>query len=191
MSALKATSAAMVRAGIRLGFVLAVAGLAAGCGFHPLYGRDPSVGDESVRDRFAEVLVVPIPQRQGSPQARLAVAIQNALKFDLNNGATPVTPTHRLEVAVSPTNITVSIDPVTGRPEEEIGGVTATYKLVEIASAKIVLVDSTFANVCYDIPGTQQRFAKQRAAVNAQDSAVNVVADAIRNRFASYFAAGT
>ena len=191
MSASKATSAAMVRAGIRLGFVLAVAGLVAGCGFHPLYGRDPSVGDESVRDKFAEVLVVPIPQRQGSPQARVAVALQNALKFDLNNGATPVAPTHRLEVAVTPTDITVSIDPVTGRPEEEIGGVTATYKLVEIASAKIVLVDSTFANVGYDIPGTQQRFAKQRAAVNAQDRAVNVVADAIRNRFASYFAAGT
>ena len=191
MSASKATSAAMVRAGIRLGFVLAVAGLVAGCGFQPLYGQNPSVADESVRDKFAEVLVVPIPQRQGSPQARLAVAIQNALKFDLNNGATPVTPTHRLEVAVTPTDITVSIDPVTGRPEEEIGGVTATYKLVEIASAKIVLVDSTFANVGYDIPGTQQRFAKQRAAVNAQDRAVNVVADAIRNRFASYFAAGT
>ena len=147
MSALKTTSAAMVRAGIRLGFVLAVAGLAAGCGFHPLYGRDPSVGDESVRDRFAEVLVVPIPQRQGSPQARLAVTIQNALKFDLNNGATPVTPTHRLEVAVSPTNITVSIDPVTGRPQEGIGGVTATYKLVEIATGKIVLTDSTSSNV--------------------------------------------
>jgi hypothetical protein len=49
MSALKATSAAMVRAGIRLGFVLAVAGLVAGCGFQPLYGRNPSVGDESVR----------------------------------------------------------------------------------------------------------------------------------------------
>jgi len=191
MSASKATSAAMVRAGIRLGFVLAVAGLVAGCGFQPLYGQNPSVADESVRDKFAEVLVVPIPQRQGSPQARVAVALQNALKFDLNNGATPVAPTHRLEVAVTPTDITVSIDPVTGRPEEEIGGVTATYKLVDIASAKIVLVDSTFANVGYDIPGTQQRFAKQRAAVNAQDRAVNVVADAIRNRFASYFAAGT
>jgi len=191
MSASKATSAAMVRAGIRLGFVLAVAGLVAGCGFQPLYGQNPSVADESVRDKFAEVLVVPIPQRQGSPQARVAVALQNALKFDLNNGATPVAPTHRLEVAVTPTDITVSIDPVTGRPEKEIGGVTATYKLVEIASAKIVLVDSTFANVGYDIPGTQQRFAKQRAAVNAQDRAVNVVADAIRNRFASYFAAGT
>jgi len=191
MSALKATSAAMVRAGIRLGFVLAVAGLAAGCGFHPLYGRDPSVGDESVRDRFAEVLVVPIPQRQGSPQARLAVTIQNALKFDLNNGATPVTPTHRLEVAVSPTNITVSIDPVTGRPQEGVGGVTATYKLVEIATGKIVLTDSTSSNVGYDIPGTQQRFAGQRAQLNAEDRAANVAADAIRNRLASYFAAGT
>ena len=191
MSASKATSAAMVRAGIRLGFVLAVAGLVAGCGFQPLYGQNPSVADESVRDKFAEVLVVPIPQRQGSPQARLAVTIQNALKFDLNNGATPVAPTHRLEVAVTPTDITVSIDPVTGRPQEGIGGVTATYKLVEIATGKIVLTDSTSSNVGYDIPGTQQRFAKQRAAVNAQDRAVNVVADAIRNRFASYFAAGT
>ena len=191
MSALKATSAAMVRAGIRLGFVLAVAGLAAGCGFHPVYGRDPSVGDESVRDRFAEVLVVPIPQRQGSPQARLAVAIQNALKFDLNNGATPVTPTHRLEVVVSPINITVSIDPVTGRPQEGVGGVTATYKLVEIATGKIVLTDSTSSNVGYDIPGSQQRFASQRAQLNAEDRAANVAADAIRNRLASYFAAGT
>ena len=191
MSTLKATSAAMVRAGIRLGFVLAVAGLVAGCGFQPLYGRNPSVGDESVRDRFAEVLVAPIPKTQGSPQARVAVAIQKALEFDLNNGATPVTPTHRLEVVVTPRDMTVSIDPVTGRPEEGIGGVTATYKLVEIATGKIVLTDSTSSNVGYDIPGTQQRFAGQRAQLNAEDRAANVAADAIRNRLASYFVAGT
>ena len=191
MSALKATSAAMVRAGIRLGFVLAVAGLVAGCGFQPLYGRNPSVGDESVRDRFSEVLVAPIPKRQGSPQARVAVAVQNALEFDLNNGATPVTPTHRLEVAVTPTDITVSIDSVTGRPQEEIGGVTASYQLVEIATAKIVLKDSTFAHVGYDIPGSQQRFAKQRASLDAEDRAAKVAAEAIRNRLGSYFVAGT
>jgi hypothetical protein len=68
MSAVKATNGAIVRAGIRLGFVLAAAGLVAGCGFQPLYGRNPSV-----------VLVAPIPLRQGSPQARVAVAIHNAL----------------------------------------------------------------------------------------------------------------
>jgi LPS-assembly lipoprotein len=174
----------------RLAVVLAAAGLLAGC-FEPLYGRNPSVGDESVRDRFAEVLVAPIPKRQGTPQARVAVAIQKALEFDLNNSATPVTPTHRLEVVVTPTDITVSIDPVTGRPQEGIGGVTASYQLVEIATAKIVLKDSTFAHVGYDIPGSQQRFAAQRAQVDAQDSAANVAAEAIRNRLASYFVAGT
>jgi LPS-assembly lipoprotein len=35
------------------------------------------------------------------------------------------------------------------------------------------------------------RFAKDRAQRNAQDRAVNLVAEAIRNRLASYFVAGT
>jgi LPS-assembly lipoprotein len=170
---------------------LAVAGLVAGCGFQPLYGRNPSVDDKSVSDRFAEVLVAPIPKRQGSPQARVAVAIQKALEFDLNNGAPPVTPTHRLEVVVTPSDITTYTDPVTGRPQEGMGGLTASYQLVEIATAKIVLKDSTFARVGYDIPGSQQRFAAARAQLDAEDRAANVAAEAIRNRLASYFVAGT
>jgi LPS-assembly lipoprotein len=103
----------------------------------------------------------------------------------------PPAPTHRLEVTVTAIDISVSTDPVTGRPTEEIGGVSATYQLVEIATGKIVLRDSTFAHVGYDIPGSQQRFAKQRAQLDAQDRATTVVADAIRNRLASYFVAGT
>ena len=168
----------------RLAVVLAAAGLLAGC-FEPLYGRNPSVGDDSVRDKLAEIVIAPIPLRQGTPQARIAVAIRNALQFDLNGAAGAIAPTHRLDVTVTPTSVTVSIDPVTGRPQEEIGGVNATYRLVEIATARIVLTDSTFAHVGYDIPGSQQRFAKQRALIDAEDRA------AIRNRLASYFVAGT
>ena len=168
----------------RLAVVLAAAGLLAGC-FEPLYGRNPSVGDDSVRDKLAEIVIAPIPLRQGTPQARIAVAIRNALQFDLNGAAGAIAPTHRLDVTVTPTGVTVSIDPVTGRPQEEIGGVNATYRLVEIATARIVLTDSTFAHVGYDIPGSQQRFAKQRALIDAEDRA------AIRNRLASYFVAGT
>ena len=179
-----------LRAAARLAVVLATSTLLAGC-FEPLYGRNPSVGDESVRDKLAEVLIPPIPARQGSPQARVAVAVRNALQFDLNGAAGAVAPTHRLEVTVTPTDVSVSIDPVTGRPNEEIGGLSATYQLVEIATGKIVLRDSTFAHVGYDIPGSQQRFAKQRAQVDAQDRAATVVAEAIRNRLASYFVAGT
>jgi LPS-assembly lipoprotein len=191
VSVVKATNAAIVRAGIRLGFVLAVAGLVAGCGFQPLYGRNPSVDDESVRDKLAEVAIPPIPAKQGSAQARIAVALRNALQFDLNGAAGATSPTHQLKVTVQTTDITVIIDPVSGRPTEEIGGVRATYQLVEIETGKVVVSDGTFANVGYDIPGSQQRFAKQRAGLNAQDRAVNVVAEAIRNRLASYFVAGT
>jgi LPS-assembly lipoprotein len=174
----------------RLAVVLTASALLAGC-FEPLYGRNPSVGDESVRDKLGEVLIAPIPARNGTPQARIAVALRNALQFDLNGAAGAVAPTHRLEVTVTPIDVSVSVDPVTGRPTEEIGGVSATYQLVEIATGKIVLRDTTFSHVGYDIPGSQQRFAKQRAQVDAQDRAATVVAEAIRNRLASYFVAGT
>jgi LPS-assembly lipoprotein len=180
----------ILRAMARLGAVLAAAGLVAGC-FEPLYGRNPSLGDESIRDKLAEVLIAPISARQGTPQARIAVITHNALQYDLNGAAGVVAPTHRLEVVLSPVNITMTIDPVSGRPTEEIGGLSATYQLVEIATGKIVIKDSTFAHVGYDIPGPQQRFAKQRAQIDAQDRAAKVVAEAIRNRLASYFVAGT
>jgi LPS-assembly lipoprotein len=173
----------------RLAVVLAAAGLLAGC-FGPLYGRNPSVGDDSVRDKLAEIVIAPIPLRQGTPQARIAVARRNALQFDLNGAAGAIAPTHRY-VKVTPTDVTGSIDPVTGRPQEEIGGVNATYQLVEITTARIVLKDSTFAHVGYDIPGSQQRFAKQRALLDAEDRAAKVAAEAIRNRLASYFVTGT
>jgi LPS-assembly lipoprotein len=136
-------------------------------------------------------LIAPIPARQGTPQARIAGAVRNALQFDFNGAAGATAPTHRLDVTVTAVDVSVSIDPVTGRPTEEIGGLNATYQLVEIATAKIVLKDSTFSHVGYDIPGSQQRFAKQRAQLNAQDRAATVVAEAIRNRLASYFVAGT
>jgi len=186
----KRIGAAARLAVVRFAVVLAAAALLAGC-FEPLYGRNPSVGDESVRDKLAEVVVAPIPMRQGSPEARIAVAMRNALQFDLNGGAGAIAPTHRLEVTVTPVNISVSVDPVSGRPEEEIGGVNATYQMVEIATGKIVLKDSTFSHVGYDIPGTQQRFAKQRALLDAEDRAAKVSAEAIRNRLASCFVAGT
>ncbi|HXW48458.1 MAG TPA: hypothetical protein VEK31_03345, partial [Xanthobacteraceae bacterium] len=67
-----------IRAWVRLGIVLSAAGLLAGC-FEPLYGRQAAGGD-SVRDKLADVLIPPIPARQGTPQARLAVELRNALQ---------------------------------------------------------------------------------------------------------------
>ena len=74
------------------------------------------------------------------------------------------------------------------RPDQRV---VAYYNLIEIATGKVVVTDTTVAHVDYDIPGREQRFAKQRAQRNAEDQATKVVAEAIRNRLASYFVAGT
>jgi hypothetical protein len=117
------------------------------CGFEPLYGRHPSSGEESIRDKLGDVLIAPIPARRGTPQAHIAVALRNSLQFDPNGAAGATAPTHRLEVTVAPVGIIMSSDPVTGRPTEGIGGLKVAYQLVEIATGKAVLKDSTFANI--------------------------------------------
>ncbi len=174
----------------RLAIVLAVASLTAGC-FEPLYGSRPSVDSESVRDKLAAVEISPIAARQGTPEARLAVEMRNDLQFDFNGGAGANAPTHRLNVVVSANQTTVIVDPTSGRPTAQIDGVSASYQLVEIATGKIVVNDSTYAHVDYDVPGPEQRFAKQRAQRDAADRATKTVAEAIRNRLASFFVAGT
>ena len=174
----------------RLAIALAAAGLTAGC-FEPLYGAHP--GTDSVRDKLAAIALAPIKPLKGTPQERVAVGLHNALEFGLSGGAglSASTATYRLEVNAAPSEITVVIDPNTGRPESQIGRVNASYSLVEIATGKVVVRDSTIAEVDYDIPGPQQRFAKQRAQRDAEDRAVQLVADTIKNRLASYFVAGT
>jgi len=174
----------------RLAVGLAAASLVAGC-FQPLYGSLPSNGADSVHDKLAEVEIAPIAARQGTPEARLAVGMHNALQYDLNGAAGANAPTHRLVVVLQASQLTVIVDVASGRPTEQVDGITAHYQLIEIATGKVVLKDTTFSHVDTDIPGPEQRFAKQRADLSAQDRAIQLVAETIRNRLASYFVAGT
>lgn len=174
----------------RLAIVFAAASLTAGC-FEPLYGARPSVASGTVHDKLAAVEIPPIKAPNGSPVERIAVGLHNALQYDLNGAAGANAPTHRLVVNVGTSQWTVVIDHTSGRPSAQIDSVVAGYQLVEIATGKTVINDSTFAHVDYDIPGVEQRFAKQRAQRDAEDHAIQIVADAIRNRLASYFVAGT
>jgi LPS-assembly lipoprotein len=175
---------------VRLAVVLAAAGLTAGC-WQPLYGAHPTPGGEGVQDKFAAVEVPPIAAPKGTPAERVAVGMYNALQFDLHNGQTAFAPVYRLKVSVATSQFTAYIDPVSGRPDTQIEYVTASYQLIEMTTGKTVVNDVTYAHVDYDIPGSQQRFAGQRARRDAEDRAVQVAADAIRNRLASYFVAGT
>ncbi|MDE1972029.1 MAG: hypothetical protein KGK33_05610 [Hyphomicrobiales bacterium] len=179
--------------------VFAIAGTSAGC-WQPLYGTARIAGAEGVQDKFAGIDIPPFKVQkiangpigsQGTPDERLAVALRNALQFDLHNGAHTASPLYTLVVTVTGGQFTAVVDPTSGRPDTQIESVSASYTLVEIATNKIIVKDNAFAHVDYDIPGPQQRFAGQRARRDAEDRAVLVLADTIRNRLASYFVAGT
>jgi len=175
----------------RLVVVLAAASLTAGC-WEPLYGTRPAVNSEGVQDKFAAIEIPPIVAPKGTPVERIAVGMFNALQFDLHNGRGGAgAPTYRLKVDVGSSQFTAVIDPASGRPDAQIQSVSASYQLIEIATDKTVVHDNTLAHVDYDVPGPQQRFASQRARRDAEDHAILMAAEAIRNRLASYFVAGT
>lgn len=173
---------------MRLAVVFIAAGLTAGC-WQPLYRAAPN--GEGVQDKFAAIEIPAITAPKGTPTERVAVALRNALEFDLHNGQHAFAPTYQLKILITNVQFTAYLDPTTGRPNTQISSVNAIFSLVELATGKIAVSDSTFAHVDYDIPGSQQRFAKQRAQRDAEDHAVEVLAQAIRNRLASYFVAGT
>jgi LPS-assembly lipoprotein len=172
----------------RLAIVIAAAGMTAGC-WQPLYGSTPGV--EGVQDKFAGIDIPPLKAPRGTPDERIAVAIRNALQFDLHNGANTYSPVYTLKVIVAGTQYTAVLDPASGRPTTQIETIIASYQLIEIATEKVVVADTASSHVSYDMPGPQQRFAGQRARRDAEDHAVQVLADTIRNRLASYFVAGT
>jgi len=173
---------------VRVVAVLALGALTAAC-FQPLYGNNPA-GD-SVRDKLASIEVGDIPAGNGTPEARLAVSLRNALMYDFNNGGAPISPTHRLKITIGSSIATVIVDVASGRPDSQVEVVNASFTLTEIATNKVVLTSSTHTMASFDIPGSAQRFAQQRAWHNAEDRAITQVAENIRNRLASFFVAGT
>jgi LPS-assembly lipoprotein len=168
----------------------AAASLLAGC-FQPLYG-DHSIGaGPSIKAALGSVDVAQIPAPNGTPEARIAVDIRNSLLFNLNGGTGPKLPAYRLNITMSSTRLTVIVDLTSARPELENYGLNASYNLVDVKTGRTVLSDVTFARVSYDIPGQEQRFARARGLRDAENRAGQVIAEAIKNRLASFFVAGT
>jgi len=168
----------------------AAACLLAGC-FQPLYGEHSVGGGPNVKAAMGAVDVSQIPAVSGSPEARIAVEIRNSLLFKMNGGANPTLPAYRLNITMQSTRLTVIVDLSSARPEMENYGLNVQYNLVDLKTGKTVFADQTFARVSYDIPGQEQRFARARGLRDAENRAGQTVAEAIKNRVASYFVAGT
>lgn len=174
--------------------VVAAAAMTAGC-FQPLYGENAAFGPgavkSNVRDAFATVDVDQIAAPNGTPEARIAVALRNDVIWELTGGAGAGTPAYRLGIRMKLSKTAIIVDIETGRTEAEVIGIDVGYTLTEIGTKKVVVNSQTFSRVSSDVPGLQQRFAHQRAQRDAENRATKVIAEQIRSRLASYFVAGT
>jgi len=174
----------------RLAAVMALAGLAGGC-FQPLYAQRPIDGSPDMRSALASVEVAQINAPPASALARMAVDVRNELTYAFTLGNAPAPPRHRLNVSLLTTGSSLIVDPDTARAEFELVNAQANYSLVDIATGKVVMTGSAIAQTTYDVPGQQQRYTMLAGRQDAQMRAARVLAEQIRNRLASYLAAGT
>src|ERR1700712_5718839 len=95
---------------IRIALALTLAGSVSAC-FQPMYGDRGPDGGPGLRRSLAGVNIAEIPGTPGSPQARLAVELQNEIDFALRGGSSPSPPTHRLEVVLNTGTSSLIVDP--------------------------------------------------------------------------------
>ena len=182
-------SSARIRIAVRLVAVAALAAMTAGC-FTPMYA-ERSDGTPGLREKLMGVELPPVDKPNASRDARIGVEVRNALAFKLYGQATGMPPTHRLVIKFATSRSSLMVDPNTALPSSENYGIDAQYNLVDIATNKSVMTGTTFSRVSYDMPGSYQRFSRNRAVRDAEDRAASEIADNITTRLASFFTAGT
>jgi LPS-assembly lipoprotein len=180
---------ARIRTAARLLAVAALAAMTAGC-FHPMYAEHTD-GTPGLREKLMGVDLPPIAKANASREARVGVEVRNALAFKLYGTATGMPPTHRLEIRFASSKTSLIVNPNTGLPSSENYGLDAQYNLIEVVSGRSVMTGTTFSRVSYDMPGSYQRFSRNRAIRDAEDRAANEIAENITTRLASFFTAGT
>jgi LPS-assembly lipoprotein len=156
-----------------------------------MYAQKTLAGGPALQSRLASVGVLPIVASTGTPGARVAVEVQNALAYDFTGGGGSTSKTYDLKITLSSQVQQVIVDITTARPDMQQFGLNASYTLTEVATGKVVVQSTTFARVSFDNPGQQQRFANARGQRDAETRAAKVIADNIKSRLASYFVAGT
>src|ERR1700754_3302787 len=172
----------------RVVVVGAFAATTAAC-FQPMYAEHAD--GTGLRDKLMTVDVPPVDKPNASPEARIGVAVRNSLAFKLYGNAPGSPPLYHLVLKFQSSRSSLIIDPNTGLPTSENVGIDAQYNLVEIATNKSVMTGTTFARTSYDIPGSYQRFARERAYREAEDRASEEIAENINMRLAAFFTAGT
>src|ERR1700753_2430138 len=177
-------SSARLGIGIRLLAIAVLSSLTAGV-FQPMYAEHAD--GTGLRDKLMTVDLPPVDKPNASHEARIQVAIRNALAFKLYGAAVGAPPLYRRDLKFTTTRSSLIINPNTGLPDTETFGIDAQYNLVQLDGNRSVMTGTTFSHMSYDIPGSYQRFARARAIRDAEDRSAEEIADHIKTRLASYF----
>jgi len=155
----------------RIAVALALLVLPGACGFTPLYAGG---GEGTVGQAMRQIQIAPIPDRIGQlVRDRLVLALGE-----------PATAGYRLETVLQQQTEGFGIRGDNTVTRERLT-LTATYRLVDLATGKVVLNDSARSDAGVDVVSAD--YANVVAEETAFERNAQAVADQIRNRLALHF----
>jgi LPS-assembly lipoprotein len=150
-----------------------------GCQVSPLYGdRAGPDGTSATANVLASIAVDP-------PSDRTTQLVRNELLFGLDSGTQNAR--YRLALRATRSETVLGVTG-TGAAIARSIRVTATYQLFQLGDDEILATNTVFATASYDF--AEQRFANQRAAIDAEARAAREVAATIQAQLAAAIATG-
>jgi len=144
------------------------------CGFQPLYGTTAS--GSKLGAVLDGVDVTPIPGRVGQE-------LRNELIF-ANTGGGDAAPTiYKLDIVIKE-RVTKQLVKISGDAQQEVYELTATFKLIDAKTNKVVLTGGSASRAPYERVDTI--FSNVRARLDAENRAARTIADSIKIRLAAY-----
>ena len=162
---------------VLLAAVLSVAALAGGC-FQPLYSDyTASTMGGSVKTALRGI---EIPEIKGL----IGHYFRNELVYELDGSGEPDAPrTSKLEAAIAESVEVITVDYANGRADSAVLVATATWKLTQNGTGKVLASGTNSVRVPYE--RSSQRFATVRAARDAQVRAAKNLATLVRGQIAA------
>jgi LPS-assembly lipoprotein len=154
--------------------------LAGGCNVRPLYGP-AEVGNASLTTVLADVDVAPV-------DGRVPQKVRNDLLF-LLNGGDPGAGTYVVTLKVEERYTNIITRTISGLPGGRNIRLEVDYALKKQDEPDTVLAEGTVTRIS-SFDYFNQRFANDRATIDAEDRAAQEVAADIQLRLASYFVTG-
>ena len=164
----------------RVSVVLACAMLAGACQVRPLYGPTPSGMTTG-----AELAAIDVRPATGG---RIGQMVHNELALLLSRGGAEGS-TYQLNISAASSRGDLTVRLVGGEPQGSFVHVSTSYTLTRRGDPTPILTGSVLRQVTFETT-TSQKFADDRAEIDAQKRAAREIAEEIRLRLAAFFMNG-